>query len=85
MVWDYVDNYHHHDARRLANGNTLICEGQWGRLFEVTSEGEIVWDYVSPYFNGKDVLYAEGNFIFRCYRYRPDSLEIAGRLPADAG
>ena len=70
---------------RLPNGNTLICEGQWGRLFEVTMDGEIVWDYVSPFFNGKDVLYAEGNFIFRCYRYAADSPEIGGRLPIDAG
>ena len=69
---------------RLANGNTLICEGQWGRLFEVTPDSEIVWDYVSPYFNGKDVPYAEGNFVFRCYRYAADSPEISGRLPVDA-
>ena len=37
-------------ARRLPNGNTLICEGMNGRLFQVTSEGEIVWEYVNPYF-----------------------------------
>ncbi|WP_251976088.1 aryl-sulfate sulfotransferase [Salinicola avicenniae] len=37
-------------ARRLPNGNTLIDEGQNGRLFQVTPEGEIVWEYVSPYF-----------------------------------
>lgn len=32
-------------AQRLQNGNTLICEGAAGRIFEVTSAGEIVWDY----------------------------------------
>jgi len=37
-------------ARRLANGNTLICEGMNGRLFQVTSDGDIVWEYVNPYF-----------------------------------
>jgi hypothetical protein len=37
-------------ARRLPNGNTLICEGMNGRFFQVTSEGEIVWEYVNPYF-----------------------------------
>ncbi|WP_353980264.1 aryl-sulfate sulfotransferase [Salinicola endophyticus] len=37
-------------ARRLPNGNTLIDEGQDGRLFQVTPSGEIVWEYVSPFF-----------------------------------
>ena len=37
-------------ARRLPNGNTLICEGMNGRLFQVTVEGDIVWEYVNPYF-----------------------------------
>jgi hypothetical protein len=37
-------------ARRLPNGNTLIDEGMNGRLFQVTRDGEIVWEYVSPYF-----------------------------------
>jgi len=35
--------------QRLANGNTLICEGQAGRLLEVTPEHETVWEYISPY------------------------------------
>jgi hypothetical protein len=37
-------------ARRLPNGNTLICEGMNGRLFQVTRGGEIVWEYVNPHF-----------------------------------
>ena len=36
-------------ARRLAGGNTLICSGADGRLFEVTKEGKIVWEYWDPY------------------------------------
>ena len=35
-------------AQRLPNGNTLICSGAAGRLFEVTREGRIVWDYRNP-------------------------------------
>ncbi len=31
-------------ARRLPNGNTFICEGMTGRMFEVTAEGRIVWE-----------------------------------------
>jgi hypothetical protein len=36
-------------AERLPNGNTLICEGSKGRLFEITPEGTIVWEYWNPF------------------------------------
>lgn len=32
-------------AQRLTNGNTLICDGPNGRLFEVSDAGQIVWEY----------------------------------------
>jgi hypothetical protein len=34
--------------QRLANGNTLITETDYGRAFEVTPEGEIVWEFLNP-------------------------------------
>ena len=37
------------NAQRLSNGNTLINEAFFGRFFEVTRDGEIVWEYVNPY------------------------------------
>lgn len=40
--------------QRLANGNTLVTEGYYGRVFEVTPDGAIVWDYVHPEANDKD-------------------------------
>jgi hypothetical protein len=56
-------------ARRLPNGNTLIDEGMNGRFFQVTPSGEIVWEYVSPYFYkapvgglGREVL---SNWVYR--------------------
>jgi outer membrane protein assembly factor BamB len=36
-------------AHRLGEGNTLIVESEFGRSFEVTPEGEIVWEFVSPH------------------------------------
>jgi hypothetical protein len=36
------------DAQRLPNGNTLICESEKGRVFEITPEGEIVWEFWHP-------------------------------------
>jgi hypothetical protein len=36
-------------ATRLPNGNTIICEGATGRLFEVTREGKTEWEYVNVF------------------------------------
>lgn len=36
-------------AQRMKNGNTFILCGAPGRFFEVTSDGEIIWDYWNPY------------------------------------
>tara|TARA_B110000483_G_scaffold216241_1_gene267548 strand:- start:1779 stop:2867 length:1089 start_codon:yes stop_codon:yes gene_type:complete len=72
------------NAYRLPSGNTSILEGIKGKIFEVTMEGDIVWDFVSPYFvTEPHPMYTGGNAIFRHYFYTPDSIEIAGRLPAD--
>ncbi len=35
-------------AERQPNGNTLICSGAQGRFFEVTPDGEIVWEFWDP-------------------------------------
>lgn len=53
-------------AQRLPNGNTFITEGSDGRLFEVTPEHEIVWEYVTPYYGafGSKTL----NMVYRAYR-----------------
>jgi hypothetical protein len=37
------------NAQRLPNGNTQITEGMQGRIFQVTREGRLVWEYYSPY------------------------------------
>ncbi|MFZ7104841.1 MAG: aryl-sulfate sulfotransferase [Peptococcaceae bacterium] len=51
-------------AQRLPNGNTLITEGSGGRIFEVTSHHELVWEYISPYW-GKQM---KMNMVYRAYR-----------------
>lgn len=50
-------------AQRLPNGNTLICQGTRGRIFEVDAAGAIVWEYMAPYqsTNGS-------RQVFRAYR-----------------
>lgn len=54
-------------AQRLPNGNTLITEGCFCRLFEVTPEKEIVWEYRAPF----DRL-SRSPYIYRAYRYPYD-------------
>ncbi len=85
-VWEYRGrpsytffSPHISGAQRLASGNTLICEGQWGRIFEVTPEGEIVWEYISP-FMGPDRAGDPANEVFRAYRYAVGSPQIRNRV-----
>jgi hypothetical protein len=49
-IWSFFSHYIS-SAQRQPNGNTLICEGANGRIFEVTPAGEIVWEYVNPFPN----------------------------------
>jgi hypothetical protein len=63
------------NAQRLPNGNTLINEGVFGRFFEVTAEGEVVWEYVNPYFGGPPQT--RTNQVFRAYRYTAEEIERA--------
>jgi hypothetical protein len=78
-------------AQRLANGNTLICSGPQGRVFEVTSRGEIVWEYLNPFAGSvrlkdgslpqpglEDAPYA----VFRAARIPPDHPGLRGRTLA---
>ncbi|MGA7713303.1 MAG: aryl-sulfate sulfotransferase [Rhizomicrobium sp.] len=77
-AWSFFSSFIS-SARRLPNGNTLIDEGMNGRLFQVTPKGEIVWEYVNPYFARQ--LVGPGpalktNWVFRAqpvpYNWVPD-------------
>ena len=56
LVWSYSNprffSTNISSAQRLPNGNTLITAGAGGRMFEVTKEGAIVWEYMYPLFSG---------------------------------
>lgn len=46
-------------CQRLPNGNTLITESENGRAFEITRQGEIVWEMINPHRTGEgDALIA---------------------------
>ena len=60
---------HYSSAQRLKNGNTLITEGNSGRIFEVTTENEIVWEYVNQpgnffYFGDYRAYRIPGSWVF---------------------
>jgi hypothetical protein len=77
IVWDYVGeppesfySYGKGSAQRLPNGNTLICSGDQGRTFEVTRDGEIVWEWFNPMITGRRRVQ-----IYRMMRLSPDVVE----------
>ena len=84
VVWTYEGNPpsqffsgHISGATRLANRNTLVCEGTSGRLFEITPAGETVWEWWNPVYNiGVDGV--PMGWLFRAYRYGPDHPALAG-------
>jgi uncharacterized protein (UPF0248 family) len=89
IVWKYQDkptwNFFSPrmgNAQRLPNGNTLITESSFGRLFEVTKEGETVWEYVNPFF-GRPFFggppTSESNQVFRSFRYTEEEIARARR------
>ncbi len=85
-VWEYKGSppqtffsSHVSGCHRLEGGNMLICEGLLGRIFEVTPDGAIVWEYVSPFFHDHPAGYPISQ-IFRAFRYSEGSPEIAGRV-----
>ncbi len=63
-------------CERLSNGNTLITEGATGRLFEVTAEGETVWEYVSPWVVPS--RFGPSPAVFRAYRIPEGDSRLAG-------
>ncbi len=71
-------------AHRLANGNTLICNGASGIFSEVTVSGAEVWRYQSPIVGGTPLAQGEvppkmgGISVFRAYRYAPSYPGLAG-------
>lgn len=83
IVWQYTGassgnpgwtfrSTHISNARRLPNGNTFIDEGQIGRFFQVTPEGEIVWEYLNPYpRRGKDAQTGRPTRNYSVYRAQP--------------
>lgn len=87
IVWHYVDatpNLFYSpfmgNAQRLANGNTHVTESSTGRLFEVTPQGEVVWEFVLPWFAeypdaaARKTGPGQLNSVFQTFRYAPEQV-----------
>lgn len=83
IVWRYVAkddatsffSPHMSGAQRLPTGNTLICEGNKGCIFEVSPEGEILREFVSSHF-ATSSSFGQTNWLFRARWYAEDAPEI---------
>jgi len=101
IVWLYDGGYRsrHYfysstmsNCQRLPNGNTFICEGTTGRLFEVTSRGELVWEYMNhlPSYEPTPVT-EKPSMVYSAYRYGMDyaglkrPFKIGARKPLAPG
>jgi uncharacterized protein (UPF0248 family) len=76
IVWEYTESppvsffsFHISSADRLSNGNTFICEGAYGRVFEVTRDGEIVWEFVNPFQCPDMKANYLTNMVYRAHKY----------------
>ncbi len=76
-VYDRGERFHSNftsSCQRLPNGNTLILESAHRRVFEVTAEGQTVWEHV----------FAGPPFAQRAYRYGYGYCRQMEALPAPA-
>lgn len=88
IEWEYKGDptisfysFHISGAERQPNGNTLITEGGPGRVFEVTRQGEIVWEYLNPHAIAPGAPMGSGspNSVFRAHRYPVDHPALVGK------
>jgi hypothetical protein len=79
------------NAQRLPSGNTLINSGSPGRIFEVTPNDEIVWEYEIPLFGDTPATQGQSvnnNGNFRAYKFPIDfkgfdGLDLTPGLPIE--
>jgi len=69
-------------VQRLPNGNTLICAGAPGIVFEVTPQKKVVWQYNLPAFGTRGG--ANARQVFRAYRFGVDFPGLKGKSLEDS-
>src|SRR5439155_8540241 len=64
------------DVRRLRRRDD---DGRRRRIFEVTRDGVVVWEYVSPHFFHEPSGPGFNNWVIRAFRYTAEEIEAARR------
>ncbi len=77
-------------AQILSNSNMLILSGRTGYAFELTTTGEVVWEYKVPLMAGLpvsqgDTLSTNQNFTFRINRYPENFPAFESKDPSPIG
>ncbi len=81
MVWSYgggAETTEFYSAtmsscQRLPNRNTLICEGNTGRIFEVDLKGKLVWEFANSLpSDGSEAVQMGSCMVYTAYRYGMD-------------
>ena len=76
IFWEYQDGSFYANkqsgAFRLENGNTLITDADSALIFEVSIDGDVVWEYQGS-----------GSQINRAQKYSVNYLSIAGDVNSD--
>jgi hypothetical protein len=67
-------------VQRLANGDTLVCDGTKGHILEVTPAGDTTWSYLLT-----DTAGNNGVLVFRATRYEGSYPGLAGRTLTPQG
>jgi hypothetical protein len=67
-------------AERLPSGNTLVCDGPAGHIFEVTSAGDTVWSYLITGSTGQTPI-----LVFRATRYEAGYSALDGKTLTPQG
>ena len=97
-VWSFTSvepnsfySAHISSTQRLPNGNTLVISGRHGHVFQVTPDGEVVWEYTVPVMDNVDegaslsdiykkvITDKDHNWTFAAHWYPPDHPGLAGR------
>jgi Arylsulfotransferase (ASST) len=80
IVWEYKDTPHFYfysphisGVDELPNNNLLITEGARGRMFEVTREKEVVWEYINPHFE-VGPMGETNNTVYKARFYKRDQI-----------
>jgi len=84
IVWEYKAPYPPDfyspvcgGCERLPDGNTVICDSWNGRIFEVTFEGELVWEYINPFVGS--IVGMNTTMMWRAHRYATDFVGLKGK------